>query len=348
LILFRKGSSVRVRRSAVPVPPYWSATSIASYGAKRLAPIAVDYLDLRATNADRVETAIVESPIEELERIELRQPLQAPLLIDAAESAEVVFRRGAAVLGYAANHHLGATFLTSTRGALPESVPLGTVIAIGAWPADLQRLDALGAEASTRGLQWGLVVPLIFPITTDLSLLGQIVELASRHSASFVASVSLELDQSTKGAIARSHVAEEDEEHYGLLFHGDLDALSVATERHLAALTHQAGMHDFIVPPQWEKRSNWNGAIVLTLAATRMLAMEYEVELAGMLARSARLVAALDKPLVHIAEAASLSIVEALDDASVDILTEWLECGTSSFVERVNERWRLRRDYVVE
>ncbi len=80
------------------------------------------------------------------------------------------------------------------------------------------------------------------------------------------------------------------------------------------------------------------------MTATRMLAMEHEIDLAAILARSARVVAELEKPLARIAEAASLSIVEALDEVSVDVLTEWLERGRSSFVDRVNARWRLRRD----
>ena len=84
--------------------------------------------------------------------------------------------------------------------------------------------------------------------------------------------------------------------------------------------------------------------MLLTLTASRMLAMAHEIDLAAVLARSARVVAELDKPLTRIAEAASLSIVEALDEVSIDILGEWLERGTSAFVERVNQRWRLRRD----
>jgi hypothetical protein len=103
-------------------------------------------------------------------------------------------------------------------------------------------------------------------------------------------------------------------------------------------------MNDFAVPPYWERKSNWNAAVLLTLTATRMIAMERDVELAGVIARSARAVAELDKPIERIAEAASLSIVESLDEASVDILTEWLESGRAAFVERINKEWRLRRD----
>jgi hypothetical protein len=145
--------------------------------------------------------------------------------------------------------------------------------------------------------------------------------------------------------MARSLTLPGEEETYTTLFHSDLEPIHVATERHIAALASAAGMSDFIVPPDWQERTNWNAAIVLTLTAARMIAMEYEVELAGALARAARAVAELDKPLTRIAEAAPLSIVEALDEVSVDILSEWLQSGRSVFVERINERWRLRRDY---
>jgi len=55
-------------------------------------------------------------------------------------------------------------------------------------------------------------------------------------------------------------------------------------------------------------------------------------------------VAQLDKPIARVAEAASLSIIEALDPISVEALTEWLETGGSSYVEHINKQWRLRRD----
>ena len=84
--------------------------------------------------------------------------------------------------------------------------------------------------------------------------------------------------------------------------------------------------------------------LLLTLTASRMMAMDHEPEIAGMLARSARAVAELDKPVARIAEAASLAIVESLDDISVDVLTEWVAGRSPAFVERVNREWRLRRD----
>ncbi len=337
-----------MRRSAVPIPPYWCATSIAPYGAKRATPIAIDLLDLRVTHAERVETSIADAPAAELERLELRQPLQPPLLIDAAESAELVFRRGADTLAYAGEHELPSLLLTSTRGAIPARLPADSVVAIVAWPLDPPRLEAICAEAAGRGGVWGLAVPLLYPITTELAALRELVSLAVRHGAAFVGSLILEVEPNAKAAIARSRLSDdEDDEQYETLFHSDLDAVHVASERHLAALTHQAGMDDFILPPGWEMKTNWNAAILLTITATRMLAMDHEVELAGTLARSARLVATLDKPVSRIAEAASLTIIDALDEVSAGILTEWLASGNSSFVERLNDRWRVRRDYIV-
>ena len=80
------------------------------------------------------------------------------------------------------------------------------------------------------------------------------------------------------------------------------------------------------------------------LAATRMIGMKRDVEIATRIARSARAVAQLEKPLERIAAAASLSIVESLDEISVDVLTDWLETGRSAFVDHINKQWQLRRD----
>ncbi len=56
-------------------------------------------------------------------------------------------------------------------------------------------------------------------------------------------------------------------------------------------------MADFILPPKWQERSNWNAAVLLTLTASRMFAMELDLDLAGAIARSARVIAELDKPI---------------------------------------------------
>ncbi len=44
------------------------------------------------------------------------------------------------------------------------------------------------------------------------------------------------------------------------------------------------------------------------------------------------------------AQAASLAIIDSLDEISIDLLTEWLETGRSSFAGHIEKQWRLRRD----
>jgi hypothetical protein len=342
VIIYRKSAPLRIKRSAFPAPPYWYASALAPYGPRRAAPVAIDYVELRATGAGRMEVAVTENPSDEMERGGWRQRMDAPVLIDAAESAETVFRRGEEILARAHDAGLTAIHLISTRGSLPQSPVPRTTVAIAAWPLDLPALERLFAEAREQSLDWGVVVPVMYPATTNLDELARLAEVARQYRAHYLAALPVETDATARQALA--HLTAEDDETYAMLFHSDLEPVHIATERHIAALAHEIGAADFIVPPAFGEKSNWNAATMLTLAATRMLAMDYEVELAGTLARSARVIVDLDKPLTRIAEAASIAIVEAIDEVSVDILTEWLETGQASFVERVNDRWRMRRD----
>ncbi|HEU4521685.1 MAG TPA: hypothetical protein VFT12_06765 [Thermoanaerobaculia bacterium] len=338
MITYRKGAPLRIKRSAAPEPPWWFATAIAPYGPRRAMPIAIDYLDLRASWSERMDVAVAGNVRDELER--LPGQLHPPLLIDAAEFAEVVFRRGEETLAVASEWKLPAMFLMSSRGDVPPRPDRNTILA--AWPADLEVLET--HAASLAGSEWGMVIPVMFPATTDLGVLDALCAIAAANGARFLAAIPIELDATAKQAMARSLTLPEDEETYQHLFHADLEPVHVATERHVAALAAGAGMQDFVVPPQWDQRSNWNAAVVLTLTATRMLAMHIDTEMAGAMARSARIVAGLEKPIARIAEAASLSIIEALDPSSVDILTDWVAGGSAAFVEKINARWRLRRD----
>ncbi len=342
MILYRKSPQLRIKRSAAPEPPFWQAAAVAPYGARRGTPVAVDYLDLRASAAQRMDVTVAENVTAELDRSGWRSRSDAPVLIDASEFAEVVFRRGEEALVSAGAAGLPAILLVSSRGSLPDHSDADATIAIAAWPLDLALLEPLFATAHARGIEWGIAVPVMYPATTDLEALRKLTELARKYEPRFLASFAVESDPAAKQAMAAS--LEDDDDAWSILFHSDLDTIQVATERHIAALAESIGVADFVVPPRFEAKTNWNAAIVLTLTASRMLAMDYETELAGMLARSARVVADLDKPLTRVAESASLSIIEALDDASADILTDWIESGRSPFVESVNERWKLRRD----
>lgn len=344
MIIYRKGAHLRLQRAAVPQPPYWSATVISPYGARRAAPISIDYPALRATRVERNEVNVSDDVRDELERATLRNPLQGPALIEASEYAEVVFRRGEAAMQFCAGHGCSTIVLTSTRGAIPRGVPGATTVAISAWPLELDRLEALFRDAAASEARWGVIVPVIYPVTTAANALTELAELAQKEGASFLAGIPIELDPTVRKELADSIAGDPDDERYEMLFHSDLEPVQVATERHIGALAAEIGADDFLVPPEWEKRSNWNAAVLLTLAATRMLAMKLDVETAGKIARSARLVAQLDKPVERIGAAASLSIIEGLDRVSVEALTEWLERGDSSFVEHINKQWRLRRD----
>ncbi len=323
MILYRKAPPLRIVRASVPEPPYWAATTIAPYSARRAAPVAIDYVGLTATASKRLEVEVCE----DLERAWQPHRVHAPTLIDATESAELVYRRGDDALQLAES----AMFLTSTRGALPSNTD--AVVIIAAWPLDLARLTRLFDEARARQLKWGVAVPVMFPVTTAADALQQLAEAA--EGALFFAALPLETDATARKALA------DDPETYELLFHGDVEAFHVTAERRIAGLASEIGADDFIVPPSWERRSNWNGAALLTLAATRMLAMKHDVETASRIARAARTVAQLDKSIERIAAAAHLSIVESLDEISVDALTEWLETGKSTFVDHINKQWRL-------
>lgn len=334
MILYRKAAQLRVRRSPAPEAPFWAATTIAPYGPRRATPIAIDYLALRATGAEKIEVPVAENVRDELERAKL---LAAPVLIDAAERAEIVFRRGEEALAFCDEEHRPATLLVSH--ALP---PRGSVV-LSAWPLEVPQLETMFAEAREKGLAWGVAVPVLYPVTTALAPLEELADAAQRHGASFLAALNIDVEPTAKQALAQSmHLSVEDD-RYAMLFHSALEPVHLATERHIAALAAERGMNDFVVPPQWNERTNWNAAVLLTLTASRMIAMELDLDLAGLIARSARAIAELDKPITRIAESANLSIIGALDDTSAEMLGEWLATGSAAFCDFVNERWRVRR-----
>ena len=97
MILYRKAQQLRTQRSAIPAPPFWAATTIAPYGPRRAAPIAIDYLELRASYSDRMEVTVCADVRDELER---SSRIVEPAMIEATEFAEVIFRRGEEALRF--------------------------------------------------------------------------------------------------------------------------------------------------------------------------------------------------------------------------------------------------------
>lgn len=345
MILYRKGAALRVRRAPAPEPPFWCATTLAPYSSRRATPVALDYLELRMTATEKLEVTVADDLVVQMQRAAPK--ISQPVLIETSEAAEEVFRCGDLLAAQCSGLGYESIRLISSRGVLPGTDGRSTSVIVSAWPLDLPRISALAEEAAARGHAWGMLIPVIYPLTTDLGALEKLAELAVVHRAMFFAAAAVEVEASARRAIMQTLATTADDDTYAMLFHSDLEPLQVATERHVAALAAERGLFDFIPPPGWPERSNWNCATLLTMTAARMIAMEHEVGLAGLLARSARIVASLDKPLTRIASAASLSIIDALDDASIDILTEWLERASAHFVDAVNGRWRLRRDHGV-
>jgi hypothetical protein len=310
VILYRKVQQLRLRRASAPAAPFWAATTVAPYGARRATPVAIDYVELRASGAEKLDVTVCDNVRDELDRA---RTLAAPVLIDAAENAEEVFRRGEEALAWCGEQGLAAQLLTSRDNVVRL--------------ADADR--------------FGVAVPVLFPLTTDLALLESLADAARDEGASFFAAIPIDAEPTAKQAIAQT--THFDDDLYAMLFHSDLGPIHLATERHIAALASERGMADFILPPRWNELSNWNAAVFLTLVASRMIAMELDLDLAGVIARSARTVAELDKPLTRVAESASLSIIGGVDETSVEMLTEWLATGTASFADYVHDQWRLRR-----
>ncbi|HEX2835475.1 MAG TPA: hypothetical protein VHW00_20860 [Thermoanaerobaculia bacterium] len=329
MILYRKASPLRIRRTPVPEPPFWAATTIAPYSAKRTTPIAIDYQTLRASGAERLEVQVADHVRDELERA---KTLHAPLLIDAAEACEIVFRRGEEALQWCDDEGRAALLLASNP---PSRKYDQATIVIPAWP--------LRQQFAANENRWGVAVPIVYPCTTDLDALETLADGARDAGASFFAPIAIDVEPTARQAIVTALQLRGDDDRYAMLFHAPLEPLHLATERHVAALAAERDMADFIVPPNWNERSNWNAAVLLTLTASRMIAMELDLDLAGSIARSARLIAELDKPIARIAESARISIIGGLDETSAEMLEEWMRGEEPSFAAFVNEQWRLRR-----
>jgi hypothetical protein len=344
LILYRKSPALRILRAPSPQPPFWAATTIAPYGSRRGSPVSIDYLELRASHSEKLEVTVCEDPADELSRWSERHALTGPLLVEASERAEEVFRRGDALVELLCRADTPLMELISASGVLPLSIGATNVLAISMWPLDLPRIARLVRSAGASGARWGAVVPVIHPVTTALGDLRDLASIVASENGKFLAAVPLEVDPTARLAIARTLSADDSDDSYASLFHGDLETIHVATERHIAALASEHGLADSI-PVPGDAKSNWTAAAFLMLAGSRMLAMKRETEVAWTVLRSATAVARLDKPIARVAAAASLSIIDALDPISVVALTEFLESGKSRFTDDIHEQWRLRRDY---
>lgn len=339
MIRYSETIPLRVERSDAPQFPFWQATSIAPYSARRAEPISIEYAALLGTTG-RSEVSFTSDIVDQLER---QKKLSPPLLIDATEASERLYSRGAAALGFAQASQLETLLLLSTDGSIPPSTPeasLSNSIALCAWPADEEALDRHCLQLKTGAFQWGMVIPIFFPVMTDLPLVERLGDLAARHGAGFLAAIPIDLDPQARSSLAETL---PDRVDYEALFHSDLEPITIATERHVAALANARGMFDHVRLPRAADKSNWNASVLLGLAGTRLLRMQQDSELGWDLLRSSRVVAQLKKPIARIAEAASLSIIEGVDDLAARSLESWVRGEEPGGLRAIDEEWRQYR-----
>ena len=130
--------------------------------------------------------------------------------------------------------------------------------------------------------------------------------------------MTVEPEPTAKQALAQSLQLEAEDDRYAMLFHADLEPLHLGHRApHRRARRTSAAWPTSSCRRAGRSARTGTPRSLLTLAASRMIAMELDLDLAGAIARSARDVAELDKPLARIAESASLSIIGGLDETSV-------------------------------
>lgn len=343
MIVYRNGGPIRLLRHTAPDPPFWAAGTALPYSARRTSPVVVDWINLIASRSEYEEVEVSSAVRETILRSNYLRP---PLLVDATGPAEAVYARGAEAGLAAAEAGLETLLLVSTEGGLPEAAHEKLIVAIAAWPSEsLEGLREIGDEANRRGLRFGVVVPVIPPETTTLPLLERIADDSAAAGASFLAAVPIDVDPTARRQLAEQ--TDADQETISLLFESDLELLTVATERHIAALAIERGMSDLVPVPGFDGASNWSAAASLASTGNRMIRMNRDVEMGWDILRASRTIAALGTPLRRIADAASLAIIEPLDPLIAAAVEEWLESGTSSLMREVDEAWRLRRDHGV-
>lgn len=338
MITYRPTRSVRIRRATSPEPPFCARTTVLPYSASLTYPLSIDCADLSARAPVRGELAYSEDVVDALER---ERHLGGPLLVDATGRSESIFLAGAAATRQLCRQGIDVTHLVSADGALPD-LPLEATVMVMAWPIDLDAVKRL-ATAAWRHPRWGILLPVITGVSTDLELVNGVCDALLALRPAFFATLPIEAEPQARSQIAMIRDGRDDDETFAALFDSN-ETVVLATERHVAALAFDAGIPDLLPLPTADTYSNWNAATLLARCATKMIRLERDVELAWMLQRSARLLAELRKPISLIAQAASLSIIEGLDEVSLDILQEWMDGATPSFVERIDAEWRLRRD----
>lgn len=343
MIRYEKKRAIGVRRTIVPQPPFWARTTLSPYTWPRAVPLSIDYQALTARGTEAMDVEVSDRLDDQLAR---EATIEGPVLIDATGPAEMIYRRGREAVEWTTAHRLASTLLISADCAdADESTSSGAQLAVAAWPLSIERLGELFQKLSGSGFRWGVAVPVIYPVATDLALLESLADLAARAGAEFLGALPIDLEPTAKRALAGLLALGDEDDAYTNLFHSELETITVATERHIAALARERSLLDFVPPPSADQRTNWNAAVHLTLASTRMLRLKDRTEFAWTLLRAAQSVATLQKPIERIASVASLSIIPGLGAEISVALEEWTRTGRSALTDAVHGQWPLRRDH---
>lgn len=343
MIRYDKKKAIGIARSAVPHPPFWARTTLSPYSWPRTVPLSIDYQTLTARGSNAVDVEVTDRVSDQLSR---ETTIEGPVLIDITGPAETVYGRGGELAEWTRLHRLASTLLISPESVgADDRIPDADQLVVACWPLSEERLAILFQKLKVSGLSWGLALPVIYPVATDLTLLASLADLGAKAGAGFMAALPIDLEPTAKRALVDLLELDDEDEAYSTLFHSELDTLSIATERHIAALASERNLLDFVPPAMFDQRTNWNAAVQLTLAATRMLRMKDRTESAWTLLRAAQSVAALQKPIERIASVASLSIIPGLGPEISLALEEWTRTGRSGLTDAVHAQWRLRRDH---
>lgn len=339
MIHYKVGGRVRFHQNREIQPPFWQATTVHLYSPDvRSLPLGIDFLRLKGS-AHRSLDVSVPAILDDLNL----DRVPSPILIDAWGPEEVIYRRGDRLL-----HELPSDarpmLLLSADGDVPLEMSAATPqLIVTAWPLDLVALESIASRASKTGFDWGVLIPVIFPLTTNLDIIETISNTARRYGASFMASSSIELDSKARGAVA-SMCDDLDEETWATLFDADLDRIHLSTERHIAALAHQHGIADTIAPPLGESRSNRAAAVLLSRVGSRMVKMDHDVELGWKFLKASGRVATFDKEIARVASTAHITIIPELEDEILaEVVEQWLENGEAEFADHIDDKWRLTR-----
>lgn len=340
MIRYSRKGQIRVHQTREPQQPFWQTTTISPYSPEiRSTPIGIDFIRLRAVSRSTVDVSVPGV----LHDIDFDR-LPSPLLIEAHGPEEMIYRLGDKLL-----HELPADIrpmiLLSADGDVPREISaVAPIVIVAAWPPDLVALESIAERAASEKHEWGVLVPVIYPVTTELESLRAIADTATRHGARFLAAASIETDARARRAVAEL-TEDLDEETWATLYDRNLEGIQIATERHVAALANDLGLDDAIDPWLGSSRSNRATAAFLARIGSRMVRMEHDVELGWMFLKASRTIATLDKELTRVASSAHVTIIpELADEIMAEVVEQWLESGNAEFAEHVDGKWRLKRE----